>query len=118
MNADGTNPVRLTVNQFGDNHPAWSPDGQRIAFYSNRDGDLEIYVMNADGSDQVRLTNNPGEDSFPAWSPNGRQIVFQRVALGHNQLHVMNADGSNVRRLTELSPVAFSAYGSWGRAQR
>jgi serine/threonine-protein kinase len=119
MNADGSNPVRLTVNEFGDNHPAWSPDGRRIAFYSNRDGaDLEIYVMNADGSEQVRLTNHPGEDSFPCWSPDGRQIVFQRMVLGHAQLHVMNADGSNVRRLTELSPVAFNAYASWGLARR
>jgi Tol biopolymer transport system component/serine/threonine protein kinase len=118
MDEDGSHPVRLTVNAWGDNHPAWSPDGKRIAFHSNRDGDLEIYVMNADGSDQVRLTNHPGDDSFPSWSPDGRQIVFQRVVLGHAQLHVMNADGTGVRLLTELSPLAFNAYASWGPARR
>ena len=115
MNADGSEPVELSNNDGGDRSPAWSPDGRRIAFQSNRDGDIEIYVMNADGRDQRRLTSNPGEDSFPSWSPDGRQIVFQRVVGGHAQLHVMNADGNGVRRITELSPVAFNAFASWGR---
>jgi Tol biopolymer transport system component len=52
-----------------DGVPAWSPDGTRIAFESERDGNLEIYVMNADGSGVTRLTNDPASDSTPAWSP-------------------------------------------------
>ena len=47
-----------------------------IAFTSNRDGNMEIYLMNADGSDQQNLTNHPAEDMDPAWSPDGSQIVF------------------------------------------
>ena len=42
----------------GDMSPSWSPDGNKITFYSNRDGNSEIYVMNADGTGQTRLTNN------------------------------------------------------------
>ncbi|MCH8226405.1 MAG: PD40 domain-containing protein, partial [Chloroflexi bacterium] len=49
--------------------PAWSPDGARIAFYSFRDGNGEIYTMNADGSNQTRLTFNDSSDWYPAWSP-------------------------------------------------
>ncbi|MDY7080437.1 MAG: hypothetical protein SXV54_26450 [Chloroflexota bacterium] len=49
--------------------PAWSPDNTRIAFVSDRDGNLEIYVMNADGSGQVNLTNSPAHDTSPAWQP-------------------------------------------------
>jgi TolB protein len=49
--------------------PSWSPDGQRIAFSSERDGNLEIYVINIDGSGLTRLTDHPGDDSSPAWSP-------------------------------------------------
>ena len=48
MNADGSGATRLTHNIAGDYGPAWSPDGRRIAFDSDRDGDREIYVMNAD----------------------------------------------------------------------
>src|SRR5262245_53842805 len=56
--------------------PAWSPDGSRIAFYSGRDGNLEVYVMDADGKRQRRLTRNPRQDGLPSWSPDGRSIAF------------------------------------------
>ena len=49
MNADGSGVVRLTDHSARDGEPAWSPDGQRIAFSSDRDGNYDIYVMNADG---------------------------------------------------------------------
>ena len=58
MNADGTGQTRLTNNAAFDIEPAWSPDGTKIAFASDRDGNVEIYVMNADGTGQTRLTNN------------------------------------------------------------
>src|SRR5918994_7202728 len=79
MNADGTNQTRLTFNAFDDGDPAWSPDGQKIAFASDRDGNLEIYVMNKNGSNQTRLTNNSAADFSPAWSPDGTKIVFVRI---------------------------------------
>jgi hypothetical protein len=69
MDADGSDQTRLTNNfeQMDDNHPAWSADGSKIAFVSNRDGyQPEIYVMNADGSNQTRLTNNQAGDYYPA----------------------------------------------------
>jgi Tol biopolymer transport system component len=69
VNPDGTNLRRLTRNKAEDWFPAWSPDGKRIAFSSNRDGNHEIYVMDADGSDQKRLTNNNAEDWGPEWMP-------------------------------------------------
>jgi len=67
MNADGNNQVRLTNNAADDYSPVWSPDSGKIAFASNRDGNVEIYVMNADGNSQVRLTNNTVIDFSPAW---------------------------------------------------
>jgi len=67
-----TDQTRLTTTDplVDDFEPAWSPDGNKIAFVSDRDGNREIYFMNAGGSGQTRLTNDPASDLGPAWSPN------------------------------------------------
>jgi serine/threonine-protein kinase len=77
INADGSGLIRLTNSSGGDDKPDWSPDGSRIAFASDHDGDYEIYVMNADGSGRAQLTDNTTPDLDPSWSPDGRRIVFQ-----------------------------------------
>jgi TolB protein len=57
---------------FFDGRPAWSPDGKSIAFYSDRSGNADIWVMKADGSDPTNLTaDNKEQNYFFAWSPNG-----------------------------------------------
>jgi Tol biopolymer transport system component len=71
-----------------------------IAFFSDRDGNAEIYVMNSDGSDQINITHNPGDDWDPSWSPNGKKIVFQSWRDGNAEIYVMNADGSNQLNLS------------------
>ncbi len=68
MQADGTGATRLTADLSNNEQPAWAPDGSRIAFTTNRDGDYEIYVMNADGTSTRRLTRVAGSDSSPSWS--------------------------------------------------
>ncbi len=72
----------------------------RIAFFSLRDGNGEMYVMNADGSNQTNLTNNPADDYNQVWSPDGRQIAFVSGQGGNGEIYVMNADGSNQINLT------------------
>ena len=73
MDADGGNQRNLTRHPAFESSPDWSPDGQQIAFSSDRDGKLNIYVMAADGSNVKQLTDLKFA-SRPKWSPDGRQI--------------------------------------------
>jgi uncharacterized delta-60 repeat protein len=78
-NPDGTGPTNLTNFPGNDVWGAWSPDGTKIAFTSDRDGNFEIYVMNADGTNQTRLTDHSGYDYQPSWSPDGTKLAFTRI---------------------------------------
>src|SRR5262245_12758365 len=113
-NVDGTGQVRLTNSpgneggpiaidlddNDGESIPSWSPDGTKIAFASNRDGNWEIYVVNADGSGLHRLTNNSATDLRPRWSPDGTKIAFQTNRDGNQEIYSMNPDGSAQTNLT------------------
>jgi TolB protein len=79
--------------------PAWSPDGGKLAFTSNRDGNPEIYVMNKDGSGLRRMTNNPAIDVSPTWSPTGNQLAWVSDRTGQPKIYLMNADGTGQRLL-------------------
>jgi len=104
MNADGSGQTRLTNNAVFDGDPSWSPDGTKIAFRSQIDGNSEIYVMNADGTGQTRLTFNGDEDAGPSWSPDGTKIAFSSgrdgIAGNPAEIYVMNADGTSQTRIT------------------
>ena len=99
-----TDPIRITNNRVLDVQPTLSPDGQRIAFVSDRDadGDYEIFVMNVDGAAVTQLTNNTARDEEPAWAPDGERLAFMSDRDGANpEIYVMNVDGSGQTRLTD-----------------
>jgi len=96
--------LRLTNPTF-DSRPRYSPDGSKIVFQSNRDGNTEIYVMNSNGAAQTRLTTNPAIDSSPTWSPDGTKILFTTTRDDPMKpaLYVMNSDGGNPTKVTDGS---------------
>jgi Tol biopolymer transport system component len=101
MNSDGSNVVQLTFEDSADSyHPAWSPDGTKLAFGSTRDSNPEIYVMDPNGSNIIRLTFDSAQDAQPAWSPDGAKIAFVSDRDGNPEIFVMNADGSGPVNIT------------------
>jgi serine/threonine protein kinase len=84
VRSDGTSLTHLTDDPARDRRPVFSPDGARIAFYSNRSGKYEIWTTRPDGSEQVSLTSTLFVEAlYPNWSPNGRAIVFPDTVDNH-----------------------------------
>ena len=117
MDGDGGNQIRLTVDPAVDRLPAWSPDGKKIAFVSNRTNRnkriKQIWVIDADGKNPIRLTDGL-VDSYPDWSPDGKKILYDAHLVPEDHhlapggIIVMDADGSNTRQLT-----VEGAHASW-----
>lgn len=101
MNRDGSNQRRLTDTVGDDTAPRWSPDGQQIAFMSDREGNWEIYTMNIDGSNVHNLTNDPAQDRFPTWSPDGTQLAFHSDRSGNYEIFTMDTQGNNIHQITD-----------------
>ncbi|MGW8226293.1 MAG: protein kinase domain-containing protein [Anaerolineales bacterium] len=107
MNSDGTAAHQITDMQEGACQPAWSPDGQRIAFISPCGGNQEtypgagIYIINADGSGTIPLPSVPGGDFDPAWSPDGSRILFTSLRdYNRAQIYEINLDENTVRSIS------------------
>lgn len=103
MNADGTNVEKLrlpdTMGYVID--PAWSPNGQLLAFSWRRpSGNYDIYVMDVASGQLVEITRDAGRNERPSWAPDGRHIVFESTRSGSRQIWTMLADGSQPRQLT------------------
>jgi Tol biopolymer transport system component len=76
VRSDGSDPRRLTDDLHKDRGPSWSPDGERIVFYSDRSGRYELWTIRPDGSGLQQLTDTTGRPFwYPKWSPDGSRIA-------------------------------------------
>jgi serine/threonine protein kinase/Tol biopolymer transport system component len=101
MDPDGSNQRPLISEPDDDWLPAWSPDGEWIAWVSRQHGNHQLYLAYADGSEARRISTSAGDDLHPAWSPDGRYILFQRVVNGNENLILLDLLEGSTTWLTD-----------------
>jgi Tol biopolymer transport system component len=103
--ADGTGLKRLTTHPSIDGGVvAWAPNGEKIAFATDRQGDGDVFVMTRNGERERALTRGAADDRGAAWAPDGARIAFWSDRDGDNEIYVMTRDGGHIERLTS-SPM-------------
>jgi Tol biopolymer transport system component len=117
-NAPTGPPTPLIVSTRDETLPQYSPDGQHIAFVSNRSGSSEIWRCTSEGGEPKPLTSFGGpQTSAPRWSPDGKRIAFETRASGNPDLYVVSVDGGELRQLTtdttEETTPCWSRDGQW-----
>lgn len=107
----GNGSLTQLTNHNSDAFPVWSPNGKRLLFRSERDGNEEVYVVNSDGTGLINLSQHSSQDNRAMWGPLGREILFvsrrdepvnesNNPYLFRSELYIGSSDSSFVRRLT------------------
>jgi len=92
----------LTRGHGRDRQPAYSPDGKRVIFASNRSGNLDLWTLETASGNLQQITDDAAQDWDPAWSPDGRQVLWSSDRVtGHMEIWIANADGSSPRQVTQ-----------------
>ncbi len=94
---------RLVTDKGPSYFHGWSPDGTRLAYCAERNGNFDVYTVAADGGAETRLTTAEGKDDGPEYSPDGQYIYFNSARTGTMQVWRMKADGSAQEQLTSDS---------------
>jgi TolB protein len=103
MNIDGSSQTKVDLPDMGYViDPAWSPNGQLLAFsWRRRNGNYDLYVMEIATRQLVELTRDVARNERPSWAPDGRHLVFESTRTGTRQIWSMIADGTDARQLTK-----------------
>jgi TolB protein len=110
--------IQTVTNVDEDTAPTLSPDGEKIAFMSRREGNWNIYVVNADGTDLQQLTTDDAQDGLPAWSPDGNALAFVSERGGVWAVWVMTPEGKGKRQVFTMQGPADGFVGTDNFASR
>ena len=91
----------LTQGASSDRQPAYSPDGKRVLFSSNRSGNLDLWLLDLENGALRQLTDDAAQDWDPGFAPDGRHIVWSCDRAGHLEAWMANADGSGARQVSK-----------------
>lgn len=100
MNADGSNPVRLTDHDANEEDPTWAADGRSIVFTAERDGRGELYRVWIEDRRVERVTNSVDRVIMPSVSPDGRSVAYAAQTIMNFQIHVLDFETGATRRIT------------------
>ncbi len=108
----GGTATRITLHQAYDGYPRWSPDGNWIAFSSNREGNFDVFLVPARGGEARQLTFHSSDDYVCDWSPDGSQILFQSARESrYTDLYTISVTDGRLRRIT--NDKTLSRYGAF-----
>ena len=102
--------TRLTTDPWTDTNPFYSPDGQQIAFLSDRGGRTEVWLMGADGSAPRRLTSTGAGGHFLRWTPDSRGIVFRAESGTQVQIFRVSVEDGSLTRLPDVASGAHMSF--------
>ena len=107
----GGDARRLTSDEGEESNPQLSPDGSRVAFSAEYEGNTDVYVVPVAGGQPKRLTWHPGGDAVQGWTPDGEAVLFRSGREGHptqtSKLYTVSLDGG----LPQALPVPRAAFG-------
>jgi eukaryotic-like serine/threonine-protein kinase len=103
--AENHRPLRLTDDPFKDSAPQWSPDGQKVAFYSDRSGTYQLWTIHKDGSQAQQLTfEKDGNIYTPVWSPDSSAIAYSMKDAKELNTFIMKTNQNWAEQILQALP--------------
>lgn len=107
-------PSEVTTGARLDRNVSVSPDGERLAFDSTKDGQADLYLIRTDGKGLIQLTDDIHRDRAPKWSPDGGRLIFYSDRSGTSEAWSIDANGSGLTRVTS-NPNTFGVLSIYSR---
>jgi TolB protein len=103
--SDGYGEQTLLASNQPIMSPAWSHDGESLAYVSFEQGRAMVYSQSLTTRQRILLASFPGSNSAPAWSPDGKQLAIVLTRDGNSQIYLVRTDGSNIRRISSTDTI-------------